>query len=254
MKLCIDTVAKTLTVSDDGHERTLPLYSDEAFDYISDQWLKVGWNQKYVYSFSWMGRPIIQLPEDIVRMQEVIYRVKPDVIVETGIAHGGSLIFYASLFKAMGKGRVIGVDVEIRPHNRKAIEMHEMKPLITLIEGSSVDPGIVSQVKALIKPGERCLVILDSNHTRAHVAAELEAYHELVAKDSYIVATDGSMRDLYDVPRGAPSWKTDNPCEAAKDFLKTHPEFALEQPAWPFNESTWTKNLTHWPDAFLRRT
>lgn len=253
MKLSIDTVAKTLTVNDDGRELTLPLYSDEAFSYISDQWVKVGWNQKYVYTFSWMGRPIIQLPEDIVRIQEVIYRVKPDVVIETGVAHGGSLIFYASLFKAMGKGRAIGIDVEIRPHNRNAIEAHEMKPLITLIEGSSVDPAIVSQVKALIKAEERCLVILDSNHTRAHVAAELEAYHDLVAKDSYIIATDGSMKDLYDVPRGVPSWKTDNPSEAAKDFLKSHPDFVLEQPAWPFNESTWTRNLTHWPDAFLRR-
>jgi cephalosporin hydroxylase len=187
MKLTIDTTKKTLTVTEEGQERTLPLYSDEAFGYISDQWLKVGWNQKYVYTFSWMGRPIIQLPEDIIRIQEVIYRVKPDVIVETGVAHGGSLIFYASLFKAMGKGRVIGIDIEIRPDNRKAIEAHEMKPLITLVEGSSVDPSIVSQVKALIQPHERCLVILDSNHSRAHVAAELEAYHDLVAKDSYIV-------------------------------------------------------------------
>jgi Cephalosporin hydroxylase len=254
MKLTIDTTKKTLTVTEEGQERTLPLYSDEAFGYISDQWLKVGWNQKYVYTFSWMGRPIIQLPEDIIRIQEVIYRVKPDVIVETGVAHGGSLIFYASLFKAMGKGRVIGIDIEIRPDNRKAIEAHEMKPLITLVEGSSVDPSIVSQVKALIQPHERCLVILDSNHSRAHVAAELEAYHDLVAKDSYIVATDGSMRDLYDVPRGTPDWKTDNPCEAALDFLKKHPEFTLEQPAWPFSESTWTRNLTHWPDAFMRRS
>jgi|SRR5688572_4040986 len=254
MKLCIDTTTRTLSVTEDGHERILPLYSDEAFGYISDQWLKVGWNQKYVYSFSWMGRPIIQLPEDVLRMQEVIYRVKPDVIIETGIAHGGSLICYASLLKAMGKGRVIGVDVEIRPHNRKAIEAHEMKPLITLVEGSSIDPVILSQVRSLIKAGERCLVILDSNHSRAHVAAELEGYYGLVSKDSYIVATDGSMRDLHDVPRGSPSWKTDNPCEAVRDFLANHPEFVLEQPAWPFNESTWTRNLTHWPEAFLRRT
>jgi len=253
MKLCIDTVTRTLTVNDGDRERTLPLYSDEAFGYISDQWLKVGWNQKYVYSFSWMGRPIIQLPEDVLRIQEVIYRIKPDVIIETGVAHGGSLIFYACLLKAMGKGRVIGVDIEIRPHNRNAIEAHEMKPWITLIEGSSIDPVIVSQVKGQIKPGERCLVILDSNHSRAHVGAELDTYYDLVAKDSYIVATDGSMRDLYDVPRGAASWKTDNPCEAAREFLSKHREFTLEQPPWPFNESTWSRNLTHWPDAFLRR-
>jgi cephalosporin hydroxylase len=253
MKLFIDTDARTLSV-DDGHsKRTLDLYCDKAFGLISDQWLKVGWNQKYVYSFSWMGRPIIQLPEDILRIQEVIYRVKPDLIIETGVAHGGSLIFYASFLKAMGKGRVVGIDIEIRPHNREAIEAHEMKPLITLIEGSSIDAAIVSQAKSLIKPGERCLVILDSNHSRDHVRAELEAYHDVIARDSYIVATDGSMRDLHDVPRGNPTWKTDNPCEAARDFLQTHPEFILEQPPWPFNESTWTRNLTHWPDAYLRR-
>lgn len=253
MKISIDTTAKTLTVAEAGGERVLPLYSDEAFGVIADQWLKVGWNQKYVYSFSWMGRPIIQLPEDMVRMQEVLYRVKPDVVIETGVAHGGSLIFYASLFKAMGKGRVIGIDIEIRPHNRKAIEAHEMKPLIELIEGSSIDNATVAKVKSLVRPGERCLVILDSNHTRAHVKAELDAYHDLVAPGSYIVATDGSMRDLTDVPRGNPTWDQDNPCEAAKDFLAAHPEFVLEQPAWPFNESTLARNLTHWPDSYLLR-
>lgn len=253
MKITLDTDARLLTYETPEGPREVALYSDEAFGVISKQWLRVGWNQKYVYSFSWMGRPIIQLPEDMVRMQEVLYRVKPDVVIETGVAHGGSLIFYASLFKAMGKGRVIGVDIEIREHNRKAIEAHEMKPLIELVEGSSIDPDTVARVRSLIRPGERCLVILDSNHSRAHVKAELDAYFDLVAPGSYIVATDGSMRDLHDVPRGNPDWITDNPCEAAQDFLKEHPEFVLEQPAWPFNESTWTENLTHWPDSYLRR-
>ena len=174
----------------------------EAFQIISEIWLKVGWNEKYVYTFSWFGRPIIQLPEDIVRIQEVIYRVKPDVIIETGIAHGGSLIFYASLCKAMGCGRVIGVDIEIRPHNRAAIEAHELASYITLLEGNSTNPEIVSSVKSRIQPGESVLVILDSNHTKAHVLHELDAYHDLVSLGSYIVATDGSMRDLHDVPRG----------------------------------------------------
>lgn len=254
MKLTLDTEAKTLVCEDGGKARTLDLYSDAAFELLSDQWLKVGWNQKYVYSFAWMGRPIIQLPEDMVRAQEVLYRVKPDVLIETGVAHGGSLIFYASLFKAMGKGRVIGIDIEIRPHNRKAIEAHEMKPLIELVEGSSTDAGIVSRVAAMVKPGETCLVILDSNHTKAHVRAELEAYYRLVTPGSYIVATDGSMRDLHDVPRGAPEWKHDHPCAAAAEFVKAHPEFVLEQPPWPFNESGLAKNITHWPDAYLRRT
>ena len=121
MKLTLDTEQKTLSLDNNGQTETVPLYSDRAFDLISEQWLKVGWNQRYSYTFSWMGRPVIQLPEDIVRIQEVLYQVKPDVVIETGVAHGGSLILYASLFKAMGKGRVIGVDIEIRPHNREGI-------------------------------------------------------------------------------------------------------------------------------------
>jgi len=200
-----------------------------------------------------MGRPIIQLPEDIIRVQEVLYRVRPDVLVETGVAHGGSLIFYASLFKAIGHGRVIGVDIEIRPHNRRAIEAHEMFSLITLIEGNSVQEDVVKQVHSLICPDEKVMVILDSKHTKGHVLAELEAYHHLVSKESYIVATDGSMRDLYDVPRGKPEWKWDNPVEAAIEFCKHHSNFVIEQPAWQFNESELVENVTHWPGAWLRR-
>ncbi len=253
MKLTIDTEKKSVLVEKKGVTREVELYSREAFEVLSEQWLKVGWNQKYPYTFSWMGRPIIQLPEDIIRAQEVLYRVKPDGIVETGVAHGGSLILYASLCKAMGKGRIIGVDIEIRPHNRTAIEAHEMFPLITLIEGSSIDKDIVSKVKSLIKPGERVLVILDSNHTRQHVLDEMEAYYDLVAPGSYIVATDGSMKDLYDVPRGKPEWIHDNPTNAAIDFAKKHLDFEIEQPAWPFNESELKDNITHWPQAWLRR-
>lgn len=253
MKLIIDTDTKTLTTDGNGEAKTIPLYSKEAFELISHQWLKVGWNQKYPYTFAWMGRPIIQLPEDMVRTQEVIYRVKPDVIIETGVAHGGSLIFYASLFKAMGKGRVIGVDIEIRPHNRKAIEGHELAGYITLVEGSSTAPDVVSAVKKMVRPGETVLVILDSNHTKQHVADELAAYHDLITPGSYIVATDGSMKDLYDVPRGSPDWEWNHPTAAAAEFAQRHPEFALEQPAWPFSESDLTENITHWPGAWLRK-
>lgn len=231
----------------------MDLYSKAAFELISQQWLLVGWNEKYPYTFSWLGRPIIQLPEDMIRAQEVIYRVKPDVIVETGIAHGGSLIFYASLFNAIGKGRVIGVDIEIRPHNRQAIEAHELFPFITLIEGSSTDPQIVDHVKSLIGEGETVLVFLDSNHTKEHVAKELESYCDLVTPNSYIVATDGSMKDLSHVPRGNPAWIEDNPTAAAAEFAARHKDFILEVPTWPFNESSLTDNITHWPGAWLRR-
>jgi cephalosporin hydroxylase len=253
MKLTIDTTAKLLIQEVNGKSHKIDLYSREAFEILSHQWLKVGWNQKYTYTFTWMGRPIIQLPEDMIRIQEIIYKIKPDVIIETGIAHGGSLIFYASLCKVLGKGRVIGIDIEIRPHNRKAIESHELFPLITLIEGSSTSPEIINHVKSLIKSKETVLVILDSCHSKNHVLDELEKYSSLVTPGSYIVATDGIMKDLYDVPRGKLEWKWDNPVEAVVEFVSKHPEFVMEEPKWDFNESELNKHVTHWPCAFLRR-
>lgn len=186
-------------------------------------------------------------------MQEVIYRIRPDVIIETGVAHGGSLVFYAGLCKVMGKGRIIGLDIEVRPHNRAAIESHELFDFITLIEGDSVGHSVINTVHAQIAPTDVVLVILDSNHSRAHVLAELEAYADLVTPESYIVATDGVMAWVHDVPRGTPSWEHDNPTNAALDFLDAHPEFILEQPPWPFNESPLDENVTHWPGAWLKR-
>ena len=136
---------------------------------------------------------------------------------------------------------------------RKAIDTHELSPLITLIEGDSTAAEIVARVPALVRPGEKALVILDSCHTKAHVLKELDAYATFVGVDSYIVSTDGSMKDLWDVPRAKPEWKLDNPVAATLDFLKNHSEFVLEQPNWPFNESSLSRNITHWPDSFLRR-
>ena len=254
MKITIDTDSNTVVKTADGERVEMALYSKQAFELLSQLWLKVGWNEKYPYTFSWMGRPIIQLPEDMVRTQEVIYRVRPDVIIETGVAHGGSLIYYASICKAMGKGRVIGIDIEIRRHNRAAIEAHELFPLITLIEGSSTSTETIRQARALLKPGETVLVILDSNHTKQHVSDELEAYHDMVTPGSYIVATDGSMKDLSDVPRGQTDWKWNHPTAAAAEFVREHGDFVLEQPAWPFNESALSENITHWPGAWLLRT
>jgi cephalosporin hydroxylase len=253
MKLTLDTEAATLVMDGDGQSRSLSLYSKEAFELLSRQWVRIGWNQKYQYTFSWMGRPVIQLPEDMIRIQEVIYRLQPDVIIETGVAHGGSLVFYASLCKAMDKGRVIGIDIEIRRHNRAAIEAHPLSSRITLVEGSSVAPEVVDQVRHLLKPGEKVLIILDSNHTYDHVLAELAAYAEFVTPGSYIVATDGIMFDLADLPHGKPEWATNNPMRAALDFTAAHADFTIEQPAWPFNESELGQNVTHWPGAWLRR-
>lgn len=254
MKIEIDTIEKKMNFVQSDKKTAYELYSREAFEIISDIWLKVGWNEKYPYTFSWLGRPLIQLPEDIIRIQEVIYRIKPDVIIETGIAHGGSMVFYAGLCHAMGKGRVVGVDIEIRPKNRQAIESHELSSYITLIEGNAIDKKIVKSVCDEVKENDIVLVILDSNHTKKHVAAELEAYSPLVTPGSYIVATDGSMESLRDVPRAKKNWDLDNPAEAARDFAKNYPDFVIEQPEWPFNESELKKNITHWPSAWLRKT
>jgi cephalosporin hydroxylase len=253
MKLTIDTNTKILTQEINGKRRRIDLYSREAFEIISDQWLKVGWNQKYPYTFTWMGRPIIQIPEDIIRIQEIVYSTKPDVIIETGIAHGGSLVLYASICKVIGKGKVIGVDLEIRPHNRKAIESHKLSHYITLVEGNSTAEETVRQVKNFVKPDETVMVILDSNHTKQHVLRELEAYYDLVSTGSYIIVADGIMRNLNDVPRGKPEWIWDNPADAAVEFVEKHSEFVLEQPKWPFNESELRLNVTHWPGAWLKR-
>jgi cephalosporin hydroxylase len=153
----------------------------------------------------------------------------------------------------MDRGRVIGVDIEIRPHNREAIVAHPLASLVTLIEGSSVDPSIVARVRSLITQSEKVLVLLDSNHTKAHVAAELEAYAPLVSPGSYIVATDAIMREMAGTPRGHASWTDDNPAAAVREFIARHPEFVLEQPPWSFNESPLARNVTHWPDGWLRR-
>lgn len=253
MKITIDTTEGLVEVAENGATAAHPLNSAEAFRAVSRVWLRCGWEVKHVYSFTWLGRPIIQLPEDMVRLQEVIYGLAPDVIVETGVAHGGSLVFSASLCQLTGKGRVIGVDVEIRPHNRGAIEAHPLAPLITLVEGGSTDPAVVGRVRGLIRPGERVLVLLDSNHTKAHVLAELEAYAPLVPVGSYLVAMDGILGDIVGAARTRPEHTWDNPAEAAREFVAGRSEFVVEEPAFRFNEGLVMSRVTYWPGAFVRR-
>ena len=253
MKITIDTDKRTVTEVDPAGETVHDFASPKAFELISESWLQSGWDTKYVYTFQWLGRPVIQLPEDMLRIQETIFSVQPDVIIETGVAHGGSLVFYASLCKAMDKGRVVGIDIEIRPHNRTAIESHFLFDFITLVEGSSTDPAIVQQVKELVNPGETVLVILDSCHTKEHVLAELEAYSPLVSVDSYIVATDGIMGLVVGAPRTEPNWVQDNPEKAAKEFVSRQPDFAIEQPEFPFNESELSNQITYWPSGYIKR-
>jgi cephalosporin hydroxylase len=251
--ISIDMENGQVTVQTEDGSSTYAMNTEEAFNAISRAWLRCGWDTKYVYSFAWMGRPVIQFPEDMIRLQEVIYSVQPDVIIETGVAHGGSLVFYASLCKAMNKGRVVGIDIEIRPHNRKAIEGHELFDYITLIEGSSIEPQIVEQVKAEVKPGEKVIVLLDSCHTKEHVLAELNAYSPLVTQGSYIVAMDGIMEQVVGAPRTQPDWSWNNPKRAALEFVEKNPDFVIEEPRFAFNESALTERVTYWPNGFIRR-
>lgn len=251
--ITIDGEKLIVSANDGAEKQEYDIGSPEAFRILSQLWLRSGWDTKYVYSFTWLGRPIIQLPEDMVRLQEVIHSVGPDVIVETGIAHGGGLVFYASLCKAMDRGRVIGVDVEIRPHNRRAIEAHPLFPLITLIEGSSIDSSIVERVKSQIRPGEKVMVFLDSAHQKQHVLDELRAYAPLVSVGSYIVAMDGIMERLAGAPRSSPDWTWNNPRQAALEFVAENPDFAIEEPRFAFNEGNINERVTYWPSAFIKR-
>jgi cephalosporin hydroxylase len=249
----IDEEKGEVVVRDGATESRHSLATGEGFAAASRAWVRATWDSKYVYSFAWMGRPMIQLPEDMLRMQEVIWTLKPDVLIETGVAHGGSLVFYASLFEAMGKGRVIGVDIEIRPHNRAAIEAHSMKHRIELVEGSSTAPDVVAQVRNLVHEGETVLVVLDSNHAKAHVLDELRAYAPLIAVGSYAVATDGVMEQVRGGPRTSDDWDWNNPKAAAHAFVAEDPRFVIEEPVFPFNEGMVTERVTYWPDAFIKR-
>lgn len=249
----IDTVTQTLTQETSSAETTVGLFTKEAFEALSLAWVRVGWSLQYYHTFTWFGLPVLQLPEDLVRLQEVIYALRPAAIVETGVYQGGSLLFHASLLAAMGDGKVIGIDREIVTRTREAISSHPLASRISLLEGDSTDSAVVAQVKDLVGSAGPVLVILDSGHTREHVARELECYAPLVTKGSYIVATDGIMKDLSDVPRAIPEWRTDNPFEAANAFAARHPEFRQQQPPWLAHESVLTENVTYWPGAWLQR-
>jgi cephalosporin hydroxylase len=190
---------------------------------------------KYSYNFSWLGRPIIQYPQDIVAMQELIWSLQPELIIETGIAHGGSLIFSASMLElnaACGgpaAARVVGIDIDIRAHNRKAIEAHPLMRRISMIEGSSVAPQVIAAVRAMADGKRSVLVCLDSNHTHEHVLAELEAYAPLTTVGSYCVVFDTIVDDLpKSLSADRPWGPGDNPKTAARSFLADHPEFEID--------------------------
>jgi cephalosporin hydroxylase len=185
---------------------------------------------KYSYNFTWLGRPIIQFPQDIVAMQEIIWRIRPDLIIETGVARGGSLILYASLLELIGQGEVLGIDVEIREHNRVEIEKHPLARRISLLEGSSIDESVFVKVREFAQGNETVLVVLDSNHTHEHVARELALYAPLVTKGSYLVVFDTIIEDMPDDFFPDRPWgKGNNPGTAVREFLKATDRFEIDQ-------------------------
>ncbi len=185
---------------------------------------------KYSYNFSWMGRPIIQYPQDIVAMQELIWKIQPDLIIETGIAHGGSLVFYASIMELIGKGEILGIDIDIREHNKKAILKHPMNKRITMIQGSSIDKDTVRKVKNIAKGKGVVMVCLDSNHTHDHVLKELELYAEFTTINSYCVVFDTIVEDLPDDSYPDRPWSVgNNPKTAVSSFIENSNNFLVDK-------------------------
>lgn len=245
-------------------ERIAAIKSNKELCDSSSSFMRASTIPQYSYNFFWQGRPIIQYPQDIIAMQELIWKVKPDLIIETGIAHGGSLIFSASMLAQLdmveameagvtmdpkkSKRKVLGVDIDIREHNRKAIEAHPMFSRIQMIQGSSIAPEIIEQVKEVAKEYKRILVCLDSNHTHDHVLAELEVYAPLTSKDSYCVVFDTVIEDLpAEMFPNRPWGPGDNPKTAVWEYLKNHPEFEIDK-------SIDQKLLiTVAPDGYLKR-
>lgn len=231
----------------------------------ADVFMRESISERYSYNFEWLGRPIIQYPQDICALQELIWTVKPDLIIETGIAHGGSLIFSASMLALLEmseavlngemldpskpKRKVLGVDIDIRAHNRKAIEAHPMYPRIEMLEGSSISDEIFSKVKKVAANYSKILVVLDSNHTHDHVLSELKLYAPLVSVDSYCVVFDTVVEDLSNDAFPDRPWGVgDNPKTAVWEYLKTHPEFEIDQ---AISDKIL---ISVAPDGYLKRT
>jgi cephalosporin hydroxylase len=245
-------------------ENVEALAKDRELARLTSEWINRSATSRYTYNFEWLGRPIIQYPQDIVCLQELIWTVKPSVIVETGIAHGGSLILSASMLALLdlcdaitdntpldaraSRRHVIGVDIEIRPHNRAAIEAHPLSRYITMIEGSSIDPTTIQQVHTAACGRGPTLVYLDSNHTHEHVLAELSAYAPLVTLNSYCVVFDTGIEDVgADMFPDRPWGPGNNPKTAVWEFLKSHPEFEIER------DIPHKLQITVAPDGYLRR-
>ena len=246
MKNYIAQAGATLTLANGSDSTTVDLYSRDGLDMLSNLWVKAAAEHRLMYEVAWLGRPVIQFPTDIVVMQELLWGLKPDVVIETGVAHGGSLILSASILELIGKGTVVGVDIEIRAHNRSAIEAHPMSKRIKLIEGSSTADETFAKVKEAVAGAKTVAVFLDSNHTEAHVLKELEMYAELVTPGSYIVAHDGAQAWVWDIPHGKPEWKEDHPIGAIDKFLASSSSFTVDETRTRFG-------ITSSPRGFLKK-
>jgi len=212
-------------------DRIKKLSQDKNLRDLTLNWMIATAKYKYSLNFNWLGLPIIQRPQDMIAMQEIIWQVKPDLIIETGIAHGGSLIFYASMLELLGgEGQVLGIDIDIREHNRIEIEKHPMFKRITMMQGSSTDEDIVQQVYDFAKNKKQVLVALDSSHTHNHVLRELQLYSPLVTKGSYLVVFDTIIQDMpEDFFSDRPWGKGNNPKTAVWEFLKTNERFEIDR-------------------------
>jgi len=197
---------------------------------ITRSWFDLAFQYQYSYHFTWLGRPIIQFPQDMIALQELIWKVKPDIIIETGIAHGGSIIFSASMLELIGKGKVIGIDIDIRKHNKDEIQKHSLYKRIEMIEGSSVESKIIKKVFSMVQEKKKIMVLLDSNHTHEHVLKELKAYSPLVKKGSYIIVFDTMVEDMPENSFPNRPWdKKNNPKTAVREFLKKNNRFKIDK-------------------------
>ena len=212
-------------------QAAIQMAEDPALRSLTTKWFDASCKHGYSYNFTWAGLPIIQFPQDIVAMQEIVWRVKPDVIIETGVARGGSLVLYASLLEMLGgDGIVVGVDIDIRAHNRAAIEAHPLARRIKLVQGSSTDESTVARVRELAGKRKNALVILDSNHTHEHVLRELELYSPFVRAGSYVVVFDTVVEDMApDMFPDRPWGRGNNPKTAVRDFLASNARFAIDE-------------------------
>lgn len=233
----------------EGRERSVrSMAEDASFRELSLEWMRRSIEHRYSYQFDWMGRPIIQYPQDILAVQEIIWRTRPELIIETGIAHGGSVLFSAAMLELLGgDGRVVAVDIDIRKANRREIEAHPMSERVTLIEGSSIDEGVAAEVRRHAEGREGVLVLLDSNHTHEHVLSELEAYSPLVRPGGYLIVFDTIIEDM---PQGfykdRPWDRGNNPKTAVREFLRRDGRFEIDRDVL---DKLW---ITVCPDGYLR--